>query len=402
MNPIRIVIYEIVDGIKQSKWLPLITAYAVLSAIIGPGLHYQLIHIPIFAIGLALSIRGGIKPEKAALLLLLYLPLNLLVNHPDAVFHAWKRLALFSIVFIFASPLLTGQHICLFRKKTVLGILFICTILGVGSFICYFLGINYMHNQWDGSVIEDYKNTSGKFGGLLIQSISLGMICGLGILYSLYRSFSREKKGKKWYYLFIVILALTILLSASRSALLSTIVGVLVMLYLSNKKKGRFVKVLLGVLLIGILTYPLWANFTKGIESKKEINTELGSFGSRTEKWTARVTEFSSHPLFGIGFASVDKRLDVVGVNGVVEPGSSWLCLLSMTGIIGFILFIIILIKPLQFLRSNPTPYNVLLLGLLAFICIHMLFEGYIFAGGSSLCFIAWLIIGCCNDARYA
>ena len=326
----------------------------------------------------------------------------MMITQPDMVFRPWQRVALFSAIFLSSSPMLEGLKIGLFRKKILMGILLISVLLGFGSLICFFIGINFMPNQWDGSAMLDYRDRAGHFGGLLLQSIILGMVCGLGILYLFYRSMGQEKRDRKWYYLAMVILALTILISASRSALLSVIAGMLVMLYKSSKTKGRFIKVIVGILLVGVLTFPLWEKYTIGIEDKTEVGEELGAYGSRTEKWTARMTEFSEHPLFGIGFASVDKRYDVVGVNGVVEPGSSWLCILSMTGIVGFILFIIILIKPIQFLRSNPTPYNVLLLGLLAFFCIHMLFEGYIFAGGSSLCFLAWLVIGCCNDARYA
>ena len=402
MSPIRIAINELVDGFRQSKWLPLITAYAALTGIIGPGIHIPLIHLPLIAIGVILALRKGLQFNGIAVLLLLYLPLNLAITQPDIVFRPWQRLALFSIVFASTSPMLYGHSIGLLRKKILMGTLLICVLLGFGSLICYFIGINYMPNQWDGSAMLDFRGRFGYFGGLLIQSIILGMVCGLGILYLFYRSMGQEKRDRKWYYLAMVILALTILISASRSALLSVLAGMLVMLYKSAKTKGRFMRVLIGILLIGILTYPLWEKYTIGIEDKSEVGAELGAYGSRTEKWTTRIIEFSEHPLFGIGFASVDKRYDVVGVNGVVEPGSSWLCILSMTGIVGFILFIIILIKPIQFLRSNPTPYNVLLLGLLAFFCIHMLFEGYIFAGGSSLCFMAWLVIGCCNDARYA
>lgn len=401
MNPIRIIIYELVDGFRQTKWLPLLTAYAVLSSIIGPGIHYPMLHLPFIALGLIMVILNGVKIELIAALLLLYLPVNLAITEPDIVFNPWIRLALFSMVFIFVSPLLYGKYISEYRNKILCGILLICVILGLGSFFCYFLGINYMRSQVDGSAISDYTMSVGGFGGLLYHSISLGMVCGLGMLYLLYRALIQPQKDRRWYYIAIALLALTILLSASRTALLSAITGMLVMLYQSNKKKGKFLRVLILILLIGMFTYPLWEGFTAGIESKNVNQSELGVYGSRTDKWDARIAEFSSSPIYGIGFASVDSRLDVIGIGGVVEPGSSWLCILSMTGIIGLILVLLILIKPFRYLKSHPTPYNSLLLGLMVFICTHMISEGYIFAGGSSLCFLAWLIFGCCNDARY-
>ena len=402
MNPIDTFIYELVEAFKQSKWLPLLTAYAVLSSIIGPGFHYPYLHLPFIVIGLLLAFRSEVGIEIAPLLLLLYLPINLLITQPDPVFNAWRRLALFAAVFLFVSPLLTGEEIALYRRKILSGILMICVLLGLGSFVCYFLGVNYMGNQADGSAILDYQGSAGGFGGLMTQSIALGFVCGLGILALLYRALLQEKESRIWYFIVIGILAITILFSASRSALLSTIVGGLVMLYEMNKKNGRFIPVLLGLVIVGMLSFPIWEKITVGLVNKNAANVELGAFGSRTLQWTARVSEFSSSPVCGIGFASVDKRLDVVGPGGVVEPGSSWLAILSMTGIIGLILFFFILKKPFQLLNTEPIPYNALMLGLLVFILTHMIAEGYIFAGGSPLCFIAWLIIGCCNDARYA
>ena len=400
MSPVRILLYEIKEVIKQSKWLPLITAYAVLSGIIGPGIHYPLLHLPFLAIGVLFALKSSLKIELAAILLLLYLLVNVAITRPPAVFNSWTRLALFASVFLFASPLLRSQYIGVYRRKILIGILGFCVVLGIGSFFCYFLGINYMHSQ-GGDMISDYQTSYGGFGGLLVQSISLGMVSGFGMLYILYRALKQPKNERKWYFVAIVVLSLTVLLSASRTALLSAITGMLVMVYQSNKKNGKFLQVLIVILLVGMLTYPLWEDFTTGIESKNSTQMELGAYGSRTEKWTARMTEFASSPIVGIGYASVNPSLDIVGVGGVIEPGSSWLAILSMTGIIGFILVIMILIKPFQYLRTHPTPYNSLLLGLMVYICTHMISEGYIFAGGSALCFMAWLIFGCCNDARY-
>lgn len=402
MSPIKSVIHEIGKDLSQSLWIPLLTVYAVLSSIIGPGIHIPLFHIPFIVIGLLFVLKGSLKIEITALLLILYLPINIVVTQPDDVFNSWQRLALFSVVFIFVSPLLKGQIISIYRKKLLLCMLVFCVLLGIGSFVCYFIGINYMGNQFDGSAINDYQGSAGGFGGLINQSIALGFISGMGIIYMLYHALFCMQKDRKWYYFAIALLLITILISASRAALISTLVGGIILLYqFNNKKKGLFIKVLMGFVLIVLFTYPIWSFFTTGLETKNESYAELGSFGSRSQKWAARIIEFTSSPIYGIGYASVDNNLDEVGIEGVVEPGSSWLAILSMTGIIGFILFIAILRKPFQYLKSHPTPFNALLMGLLAFICTHMISEGYIFAGGSSLCFIAWLIFGCCNDARY-
>ena len=400
MKLIRLFVNELVEGFKQSKWLPLLTAYAVLSGVIGPGIHFPLLHVPFILLGLLVAFRSKFKMGVPALLLLLYLPINIFIAQPDGIFNSWMRLALFALVFVFASPLLKSQTIAIYRKKILLGLLTMSVILGVGSFLCYFVGINYMTNQVTGDVIMDFQEVAGGFSGLFVQSIIFGMVSGLGALYVFYRSSNQPPKTKKWYYVMVVVLLLGTLLSASRSSFLASVMGMLVMLYQMNKKKGKFLQIIMGFILLLMLTFPLWESFASGMMQKNEAGAELGAYGSRTAKWMARMSEISSNPVTGIGFAAVDVNLDVVGMDGVIEPGSSWLCILSMTGIIGFFLFVMILQKPFNYLRRHPSPYNTLLLGLMAFICMHMISEGYIFAGGSPLCFFAWLIFGCSNDSR--
>ena len=349
MKLIRLFVNELAEGFKQSKWLPLLTAYAVLSGVIGPGIHFPLIHVPFILLGFFVAFRSKFKMEISSLLLLLYLPINIIVTQPDGVFNSWMRLELFAIVFVFASPLFKSQTIAIYRKKILLGVLTISVVLGIGSFLCYFVGINYMSNQATGEAILDFQGSAGGFGGLFVQSIIFGMVSGLGALYVFYRSSNQPTKTKKWYYVTVVVLIMATLISASRSALLASVMGMLVMLYQMNKKQGKFLRIIMGIVLLLMITYPLWDGFASGMKQKTEAGAELGAYGSRTEKWMARISEIS---------------------------------------------------KPYKYLKRHPSPYNALLLGLLAFVCMHMISEGYIFAGGSPLCFIAWLIFGCCNDAN--
>lgn len=393
---------ELLEVYHESKWLPLITAYSILSIIIGPGLHYPMMHLPFILFVLAKTCFHHFKLDTLALIFLLYIPLNILLAQPAAVFRSWQRLALFTVVFLFASPILKSEYIGLYRRKILMGLLAICAVLGIGSFVCYFLGINYMRSQFDGDVINYYQ-TAGGFGGLITQSISLGFVSGLGGLYLLYRALQQEAKERKWYYVGIAVLLATVLLSSSRAALISTLIGGLMMIYQANRNNGKFFMTIMSILVVGMLTLPLWEGLTQGLQAKNKGNVELGKYGSRTMKWEARISEFESSPLIGVGFVAQDPHgKDYYDRrSGTVEPGSSWLAILSMLGIVGFVIFAFILYKPYKYLSSNKSPYNALMLGLLAFICMHMIAEGYILAGGSSLCCMAWLIIACCHDATY-
>ena len=121
---------------------------------------------------------------------------------------------------------------------------------------------------------------------------------------------------------------------------------------------------------------------------------------SRDALWNDRISEFNSSPIFGIGFPSIASERNnqyLNKSNGKVETGSSWLNILSMTGILGLTIYIFIILKALYLLykniRINP-KISSYLMSLLIFWLFHMVAEGYVFASGSVLFFLSWLLIG--------
>lgn len=395
---------EIVDTFEESKWLPFFTALAVLSSNIGPIPHISYVHVPLILLCIAKNLGRHWTVEAACVCLLFYLPLNVIITNPNPVFQSWPRMCFFIIVFSLAAPLFKGDYIAQIRRGVLHGIIIIAAIMAIGSFFCYFAGINYMKNQFDGGEIaaDQYMGSAGAFGGLTNQSIVLGLFSGISALYMFYRA-NKYPDNKKKYWICMGILLITLLFAASRSGLLSTLAGLLMMLYQKYENKANFVKVLLLIVIGAMLTFPLWEGATEGMMKKQNrtYNSEA-KYGSRSGKWEARMAEFASSPVFGVGFSAQDPNgKDTYDKKkGIVEPGSSWLCILSMTGIIGFILVLFIFLRPFLFLLTNPSPYNDFLLGLLVFFFVAFIAEGYIYAGGSALCFISWLVFGCANDVR--
>ena len=138
------------------------------------------------------------------------------------------------------------------------------------------------------------------------------------------------------------------------------------------------------------------------IQEKNHGTTSSLDTSSREKHWKKRVAEWESSPMIGIGFASVDIGGRATGSStfsddGKVETGSSWLCILSMTGLLGFLSIIIIwissIIKLFKIWKHTPLLAS-LLLGILVFFALHMLAEGYILAGGHALTFVVWLTLG--------
>ena len=126
---------------------------------------------------------------------------------------------------------------------------------------------------------------------------------------------------------------------------------------------------------------------------------------SRNYLWKQRLDEFKGNPFLGIGFANIE---DPAGesqdntLGGKIEPGSSWLIVLSMMGILGGAAFLLILNNTLARLFQNKQKeYSCLLLALGVFWALEMCAEGFIFASGSFLFFLLWSWVGAVECLSY-
>lgn len=190
------------------------------------------------------------------------------------------------------------------------------------------------------------------------------------------------------------------LLSASRIAFAAAVVGSLSVAYLTYKKHlNKLLSFLFGVIIILAALFPVYSDFAEHLLEKNEYNMEKGSmFASREDRWDHRIEEWSRHPIFGMGFSTIDtKYTEEYSVNhGIVEPGSGWLAVLSMTGLAGAVCVGYIVLSTLKRLyrRSRDDSQALLLFGLIMVFVIHLCAEGYIYAGGSFLCYMFWLTLG--------
>lgn len=354
--------------------------------------------VPLMLLSVVLGCsHAHVNIDKGFLTLLLYIPAGILITNPPAIFQPWQRYSLFAVLMLCVSPFLSNSALRRFRFRCFKLFMQICTPLSAFSLFCYFLGINYFRRE-NGS---DSIIAVGRFSAIFNHSMILGPVSALCACATFWLYL------KKRNYIFLAFAVCCIgatMFSASRAALFGGLLGCLVIVYFNSRDKSKNVRMLLMLAIIGICSFPLWSSALEGIEAKNEVNERLGEYGSRTSKFEARFSEIESSPVFGMGFASID----IHGTDGydpktgVIEPGSSWLGVLSMTGIIGFVIVLSIMIRTFRILIRSDLPLASLMLGLLSFVCFHCIFEGYLFAGGSVLCFISWLIIGVSNDIKYA
>lgn len=254
-----------------------------------------------------------------------------------------------------------------------------------------------MKNYYEGGYLDDYAGNGGHFSGLTNHSMLLGPISAIaGILL-----FDRYLKSKNRKLLLLLIPCIgSLFFAASRGALIGFVIAIVSMLYYVSKNKKSFLKRILGITILLAVSFPLWQSFTTDISNKQAGRVqEGGTFDSRTTKVEARWDEFVKNPIFGVGFASIDPHgKDYYDrVTGTIEPGTSWLTVLSMLGIIGFLLFVNICKKAFINVKEKR---DLFLLGVLTFFLIHFLVEGYIFGAGGPLCSIAWLAIANAYDSK--
>ena len=177
------------------------------------------------AVCAAVCVTKAKKTSLALILMAAACVLSLVFNQPPAVFKPWYRLGYFLILLLALTPLTSSRSLNVFRLNLFLWLMRFCVFIGAGSFIGYFLGINYMRHNASGMI-----NVAGLFGGLVWQSITLGLLAGLGLVYLTVIHMENRNPGKKELYIRLGLMVAclgSILLSASRSALVATLMGVL-------------------------------------------------------------------------------------------------------------------------------------------------------------------------------
>lgn len=198
----------------------------------------------------------------------------------------------------------------------------------------------------------------------------------------------------------------SVLLSASRGAFLATAAasGYLFFMFLKDKPH-QLLKTGVCLLLVSGAAYPLMGHFASGMISKQEANEKSGgTFSSREILWNDRKREFLDSPVYGVGFAS--QRIVSYAVSlrtGVIEPGTSYGAIFAMTGLLGGLPFMYILLTNIlkrPFPRRYGAPVSPAQ-ATLVFFSLHMVTEGYAFAAGASLGAVFWCSLGAAAAYRH-
>lgn len=238
----------------------------------------------------------------------------------------------------------------------------------------------------------------GDFTGVMNHANLLAPLAGLSALFFL----SAWTGGARWPALAAAGAAAGGMVAASaRMALVAFFATVMLLVAVHWRRSARAPVVLAGLSLLGLGMASLHQWQAVGLTSALQ---QKGLQNTRGHLWNARWQEFRTHPLFGVGVGNGEGEgveQDAVG-RVHVEPGSSYLAVLSMTGIAGAVACMLALGPVVRLAWRHrhhlcqPVLAEPTLCG--AFLLVHALGEGWLLAVGSPLAFLFWLTFGRLSD----
>lgn len=340
---------------------------------------------------LCLSGKPAVSLPLAAMLGLLLLSLAL---HPEPDFPVRAmRMAALTVGLVCFSPLVSTQALTRVRR-VIARTLFTGLSLGVcASFLIWlYLTVTagtYTHTSFS------YFGFTGIFGyGMLLSSVS-AVVC-IAATWKFFRA------GSRGIALVMALLAavsfVCCVAGGSRMALMALLLSLAAILLTQRQRLrdlSRKPAFLTALLLAVILTAVCLPGATTALRHKINVSQQHESlFYSRRQLWQTRTDEFLSSPLLGIGFANEFPIEDPITQRppGSIEPGSSWLTVLTYGGILTAIPFLWFMWDTVRkLLRRRGRPEYPLLLALLIFFLLNGVTEGWLFFAGSLMFPLFWL-----------
>lgn len=392
---------NLTDYIRQN-WLPLLMVFIPAGLFLAPLPHSSVVYYALLIILAGLAVIKNQAISNTAILFLTVCTLSIFLGNADPLFRSWERLGLFALLLMAYFPIFQSDYFDALRLRSFPIMLLVVFITSIGSFIGYFWGINYMGKN---AKTLNSIDTVGWFGGLTYQSMMLSPICAIALTSLIWALIEwAETKQEKIIVAGAAFASLCcMMLTASRGGNAAGVAGVALVLFLKYRKQiGKMIQMAMAISVLAMVLSPVYMPYADKVLSKQRRNEVAGgTFSSRESRWGHRWKEFSEYPVFGYGFCAVDtdNHGEYMPSTGIVEPGSSWLAILSMTGIVGTVCFIILLWSTASKLyheyKSEDDPWALLHLGILTVFAVHFIAEGYVFAGGGALCFLFWFFFGC-------
>lgn len=360
------------------------------------GNRGQMAYYIAMLIGAFISSRGNEKFNPLYLLLPAWLFVTSYINNVVDL-----RLSALFVLLACAAPVFSSYKNFVFRGKLLYAICMLLPLTSVLNLYAYRAGINYILEL--NEFVSDIN-----FSGFTPHPMWLAAINGAAnvvLTYFIMKLRSKEDGNILMMVLLVALLVASLYLSvvaASRGALLASLVAMAVVVYCFMDSASTIIKTGIAVSIVTAIALPILQGGSEQMMNKMD-NEENGG-NSRSEIWGWRIEEFKSSPLIGVGYATgkgavyVRELHEVVVMmqTGSTESGSGWLAILSQSGLIGAFL-ILLMMKgiyiPFSEIKENRGVL-VLFAGVFIYLCVHSIFEGYIYTAGYCPCLFFWLLVG--------
>lgn len=290
----------------------------------------------------------GLGPFRVDWLLGVFLgvcALSVAVCRPNPAFMAVPKLGLFVLMVAAIGPLVFAEGLCAMRRRLWRLLLWGLRVIVVLSFIVYVVTVIVDVN----SSLYDYIPYADR-DGITNERIMLSAVSALVAVDALWKATlagATPRRERLWLVALAAAGVVTMIQAASRMAVIGCVAATLYVAVAHRRyilaQRRALVAGVAGATLILLLTGVF---FSESIMMKVGWDMEAGSlFRSRNALWADRLGEFLDHPVLGLGFHAFDRcTLPTVDPRwtpdwGPLEPGSSWLTLLSQTGLVGFATF---------------------------------------------------------------
>ena len=362
-----------------------------------PALPNNLYYVSVAGVAIAMYKMKARKTGRTGLVLIIILWMLLSSLMADALgAKAIALAALFFITMAFSSE-------AFYRFKFTF--MYISLIAYAFTSIINIYAKNAGVNYYDGVLISAWGSSTGEFSGYTCHPMWLSSACGIGSIFLFYSMIVMYKRGNKkmmWLFLVAAFGSLWITMQGgSRAASGIAVLCCLFLFLIAFENASQKKKILILIIFIGLMTIPTMVTENAQFLRKQGGLSMVDNTGqsSRSLLWASRLTEFKSSPIFGVGPGVI--KVNPLGFEGSTETGSGWLTALSQTGLIGFVLVCILVYKarlPKYILKSDSTA--ALMETVMLFLCLHSLFEAYMFQVGWYMCFVFWLLVSILDDYK--
>ncbi len=367
-------------------------ASIVRSDSVGSGLSTSLWHVVQFgplaiaAVPLLTGKNASMRPIDLGILACLALfAFCALVTAFTGVFRAQTlaQSALLVLMFGFLALTLSRRWLTLevIRQDLTLGFGLIC-----GAQVVGLIGA-LTHQPW---ATADY----GRFEGLFSNANYAGAMSAIGLMIGLYVISSELRNHMAWGIAGMLALGLTLLLSGSRGALLALVVGLIPLVRIRASRRvvllavGGVIAVGLGLTVMSYLRPSLGGAFNRALQGSDITSGRLQIYSELVTRWWHM-------PWFGTGYRTTELLTGPHRLTG----HDTYLSVLTETGIVGAVVFIVLLVLILQ--AGPALKTNRALLGAVVTVLMVEVTESFLFGWGSPIPIFEWLtLLGFAAEGR--